>query len=140
MSPALSKLPHPLLLPYTKALPDQPAPPAPTSPPPPTPIACSACPCAYLKPTHEKPPSQTKTLNCQCISNFLTIVKILRPRCLTIMIPIIIAVGSTIIIPAITFFASVTITHYAFSFFMCLVHFFVCLLSFLDFGCDGESW
>lgn len=39
---------------------------------------------------------------------------LLRQRCLTIIIPIIIAVGSTIIIPATTIFASVTITHYAF--------------------------
>lgn len=115
--PAPRSHPNPALLPHTEALPDQP-----TSPTPP--IACSACPCAYLKPTHENP-SQTKTLNCQCISNFLIIVKILlRQRCLTIVIPIIIAVGSTIIIPATTFFASVTITHYAFFFYKCLIHFF----------------
>lgn len=48
-----------------------------TNTPPPPPIACSACPCAYLKPIHEIPQSQTKTLKRQCISNVLIIVKIL---------------------------------------------------------------
>lgn len=90
--------PHPMLLPHIEALPDQPTSPAPH-------IACSACPCAYLKPTRENPPSHTKTLKCQCISNSLILVKILlRQHRLTIVIPIIIAVGSTIIIPATTFF------------------------------------
>lgn len=94
--------PHAVLLSHTEALPDQ--------TPPPLPIACSACPCAYLE-IHEIPPTRTKTLNCQCISDVLLIVKSYLQRGLKIIIPIIIAVGSTIIVPATTIFASVSITH-----------------------------
>lgn len=59
---------------------------------------------------------------------------LLLQRCLTIMIPIIIALGSTIIIPATTVFASVTIIHYAFLFCKCFL--FLCHLSF-TLGSDG---
>lgn len=106
---------------------------------PPLPIACSACPCAYLEPIHEIPPTRTKTLNCQCISDVLLIVKSYLQRGLKIIIPIIITVGSTIIVPATTIFASVSITH-AFFFYKSLVHFFV-LLCYPSFtlGSDSES-
>lgn len=103
---------------------------------PPLPIACSACPCAYLEPIHEIPPTRTKTLNCQCISDVLIIVKSYLQRGLKIIIPIIIAVGSTIIIHATTIFASVIITH-AF-FFYKLGPFFV-LLYYPSFTLGSDS-
>lgn len=114
----------PHLHPHYEALPDQR-----TSPPC---IACSACPCAYpWKPTKsDKDTKLSVHFKCSYYSKTL-----LRQRCLTIIIPIIIAVGSTIIIPATTLFASVTITHYAFFFLKCFS--LLCCHS-LTLGSDGD--